>query len=58
MDPLNFLWEGLELDSEGRRIVVAGNTDSFKVGARDAFGNALAEGGLAVAGTRELITFC
>lgn len=49
-DPLNFAWEGLELDSEGRRIVVAGNTDSFKVGARDSFGNSLTAGGLPVAG--------
>eukprot|EP01127_Copromyxa_protea_P009894 TRINITY_DN236_c0_g1_i1.p1 TRINITY_DN236_c0_g1~~TRINITY_DN236_c0_g1_i1.p1 ORF type:complete len:924 (-),score=286.55 TRINITY_DN236_c0_g1_i1:13-2748(-) len=49
-NPLNFTWEGLDLDSEGRRIVVAGNTDSFKVAAKDSFGNALTDGGLAVAG--------
>lgn len=54
-DPLNFTWEGLELDAEGRRIVVAGNTDSFKVGARDSFGNTLASGGLAVGGILFLI---
>jgi len=50
-DPLNFDWEGLELDAEGRRVLVAGNTDAFKVGAKDAYGNPLKNGGLSVAGS-------
>jgi len=49
-NPLNFSWDGLELDTDGRRVVVAGETENFTVTARDGFGNPLANGGLAVAG--------
>jgi len=47
---LNFTWEGIELDADGRRIVVAGEKDDFSVTARDSFGNPLTDGGLNVAG--------
>jgi len=50
VDPRNFQWEGLELDAEGRRVVVAGTTDKFAVIAKDAFGNRLEKGGLNVKG--------
>jgi filamin len=49
-DPNNFEWEGLELDADGRRVVVAGTTDQFKVIAKDANGNRLTAGGLNVNG--------
>jgi len=49
-DPLNFGWEGLELDANGRRVVVAGSTDAFKITAKDGFGNQLQNGGLNVQG--------
>jgi len=49
-DPNNFDWEGLELDADGRRIVVAGTTDSFKVIAKDGHGNRIHSGGLHVNG--------
>jgi len=49
-DPLNFGWEGLELDANGRRVVVAGVTDSFQIVAKDGFGNQLQNGGLGVEG--------
>jgi hypothetical protein len=50
MNPLNFTWEGIELDADGRRVVVAGEKDEFTVTARDSFGNPLTDGGLNVAG--------
>lgn len=46
----NFDWDGLELDSEGRRVVVAGTTDSFTVTAKDGYGNRITNGGLKVKG--------
>lgn len=61
-DPLNFEWDDLALDSEGRRIVVAGVTDSFKVScslethidyqiaSKDAYGNLCTTGGLDIEG--------
>lgn len=49
-NPLECSMEGLDLDSEGRRIVTAGVTDRFKVTAKDAFGNQIQEGGLNVEG--------
>jgi hypothetical protein len=49
-DPLNFGWEGLELDAQGRRVVVAGTTDAFHITAKDGFGNQLQNGGLNVQG--------
>jgi len=49
-DPLNFGWEGLELDANGRRIVVAGTTPTFKITSKDGFGNQLQDGGLNVHG--------
>jgi len=50
VDASQFGWDGLELDSEGRRVVVAGTTDSFTVTAKDGEGNQLSTGGLKVAG--------
>jgi len=49
-DPLNFGWEGLQLDANGRRVVVAGTPDVFTVTAKDGFGNQLQSGGLNVQG--------
>eukprot|EP01126_Amoeba_proteus_P048651 TRINITY_DN5642_c0_g1_i5.p1 TRINITY_DN5642_c0_g1~~TRINITY_DN5642_c0_g1_i5.p1 ORF type:complete len:909 (-),score=226.19 TRINITY_DN5642_c0_g1_i5:318-3044(-) len=49
-DPLNFEWEGIELDAEGRRVLVAGKTDLFIVKSKDTFGNPLEGGGLGVVG--------
>jgi filamin len=46
----NFKWDGLELDAQGRRVVVAGTTDKFTVTAHDGLGNRLTSGGLAVNG--------
>jgi hypothetical protein len=46
----NFKWDGLELDAQGRRVVVAGTTDHFTVTAHDGQGNRLTSGGLAVNG--------
>lgn len=46
----NFDWDGLELDADGNRVVVAGTTDSFSVTAKDGNGNQLTTGGLNVAG--------
>jgi filamin len=46
----NFKWDGLELDAEGRRVVVAGTTDKFTVTARDGHSNRLTSGGLGVNG--------
>jgi len=51
VDPNAFKWDGLELDAQGRRVVVAGTTDSFKVTAHDSQGNRLNSGGLNVTGT-------
>jgi len=50
VDLKNFQWEGLELDAQGRRVVVAGTTDKFTVIAKDAYGNRLEKGGLPVKG--------
>jgi hypothetical protein len=47
---LNFQWDGLELDGNGNRVVVAGKHDEFKVTAKDAFGNPLTTGGLDIKG--------
>uniref|UniRef100_A0A6B2KXF2 Calponin-homology (CH) domain-containing protein n=1 Tax=Arcella intermedia TaxID=1963864 RepID=A0A6B2KXF2_9EUKA len=47
---LSFSWDGLELDADGRRVVVAGEEDSFVITARDGFGNQLNGGGLDVQG--------
>lgn len=47
---LNFDLSGLELDGNGKRVVVAGVTDKYKVQARDAFGNPLTTGGLKLEG--------
>jgi hypothetical protein len=49
-DPLNFGWEGLELDANGRRVVVAGTPDVFTITSKDGFGNQLQKGGLNVQG--------
>jgi len=49
-NPLNFTWDGIEFDAEGRRVVVAGETDSFDVTSRDSYGNPIPSGGLAVNG--------
>jgi filamin len=46
----NFKWDGLELDAQGRRVVVAGTTDHFTVTAHDGNGNRLTSGGLGVNG--------
>jgi hypothetical protein len=46
----NFKWDGLELDAQGRRVVVAGTTDHFSVTAHDGHGNRLNTGGLGVNG--------
>jgi len=46
----NFKWDGLELDAQGRRVVVAGTTDHFTVTAHDGQGNRLTSGGLGVNG--------
>jgi hypothetical protein len=50
VDPSKFEWNGLELDTEGRRVVVAGTTDKFQVVAKDTYGNRLEKGGLNVNG--------
>eukprot|EP01126_Amoeba_proteus_P002729 TRINITY_DN10875_c0_g1_i5.p1 TRINITY_DN10875_c0_g1~~TRINITY_DN10875_c0_g1_i5.p1 ORF type:complete len:627 (-),score=128.39 TRINITY_DN10875_c0_g1_i5:614-2494(-) len=50
VDLLNFTWSGVELDSSGNRVVVAGNTDKFVLTARDGFGNPLTSGGCPVVG--------
>jgi len=50
-DLTSFIWEGLEFDSSGRRVIVAGTTDSFNVSARDSFGNPQITGGLDVNGS-------
>lgn len=49
-DPSKFKWDGLQLDAEGRRVVVAGTTDKFTVTAHDGEGNRLKSGGLKVNG--------
>jgi len=50
-DLLNFDWDELGLDSDGRKIVVAGVTDSFNIASKDAFGNPCSGGGLEIEGT-------
>uniref|UniRef100_A0A6B2KX48 Calponin-homology (CH) domain-containing protein n=1 Tax=Arcella intermedia TaxID=1963864 RepID=A0A6B2KX48_9EUKA len=47
-DLLNFLWDGLEVDGNGNRIVVAGSPESFSITAKDGYGNPLTNGGLPV----------
>jgi len=49
-DAGKFKWDGLELDAQGRRVVVAGTTDHFTVTAHDGEGNRLNKGGLNVNG--------
>jgi hypothetical protein len=53
MDLSSFEWSGVELDSNGNRIVVAGNTDRFTVHAKDALGNKQTSGGCPVHGKME-----
>jgi hypothetical protein len=50
-NPLNFTWDGIDLDTDGKRYVVAGETESFSVTARDSYGNPLTSGGLSIKGT-------
>lgn len=50
MDLSAFEWSGVELDANGNRIVVAGNTDKFSIHAKDAFGNLQTTGGANVNG--------
>eukprot|EP01128_Nolandella_sp_AFSM9_P007577 TRINITY_DN41_c0_g1_i1.p1 TRINITY_DN41_c0_g1~~TRINITY_DN41_c0_g1_i1.p1 ORF type:complete len:1432 (-),score=481.49 TRINITY_DN41_c0_g1_i1:80-4375(-) len=47
----NFEWVGLELNGDGQNVVVAGETGTFTVIAKDKFNNRLPEGGLAVTGS-------
>lgn len=53
MDLSNFEWSGVELDANGNRVVVAGNTDKFVVHGKDAFGNLQTTGGAKVNGKME-----
>lgn len=53
MDLSNFEWFGIDLDANGNRIVVAGNTDKFTVQAKDALGNLQTSGGCPVHGKME-----
>eukprot|EP01126_Amoeba_proteus_P013660 TRINITY_DN1585_c0_g1_i4.p1 TRINITY_DN1585_c0_g1~~TRINITY_DN1585_c0_g1_i4.p1 ORF type:complete len:1109 (-),score=323.00 TRINITY_DN1585_c0_g1_i4:135-3389(-) len=50
-DPLSFEWDELKVDADGRRIVVAGVTEEFKIHSKDSNGNLCNAGELDVEGT-------